>query len=205
MNISYTYHQLHLIPGGILIILFGNLGLFVTSLILYNEFLRNVATLGQISLFVFFIGEPIIIGYAIYLMIIAKSQVEIQFSETSFRYYKNQKLKINVPVEQIEGVKIFHEKTIMEFGLYVFKKIEVDLRDNDNFQLRIARKKWISKFLIFVELLQQYCNEKQIKFDELSNSSEKRVVSYNKPFLVGGSIVILIFVFLFIFMFIVIN
>ncbi len=95
-------------------------------------------------------------------------ELEIQFSETNFKYYKDHQLEIDVSVEQIESVSIIrgYYYSSLNYGYY-FKKIEIELREKEKFQLTITRKKAISRFSKFAELLQQYCSEKKIQYSEV--------------------------------------
>ena len=177
MNISYTFRPSYLITAGILILLLGTITLFSTVIFIYNDFLSKVGSKDQIILIIIVISEPVIIWYAIYLMIKGRSQIDIQFSETNFKEYKNHKLEISIPVEWIESVIITHG-TIINSLLFInetYKKIEIALRERDKFQLKISGKKRISEFLKFIELLRQYCDKNRIKFEELFNGSEKPV------------------------------
>lgn len=168
MNISYTYRRSYLIPTGMTFILIVSMGLIAIISFVYTDFLSNVATKDQIFLIAIFISELIVIGYGIYLMDKGRTQFEIQFNETNFKSYKNHELKIDVPVEQIESVNIFHGEysNTLLFIYFIFKKIEIEFKEEEKFQLKIGGKRWIFKFLKFVESLREYCSDKQIQFIE---------------------------------------
>jgi len=168
MNISYTYRRSYLIPTGITFILIVSTGLIAIVLFVYTDILSNVVTRDQIFLITIFIGELIVIGYGIYLINKGRTQFEIQFNETNFKSYKNHELKKDIPVEQIESVNIFHGEysNTLLFIYAIFKKIEIEFKEEEKFQLNIVGKKWISKFLKFVESLRKYCSDKQIQFIE---------------------------------------
>lgn len=200
MNISYNYRPSYLITIGIGFIIIFSLVLISTVLFIINDILSNVATKDQIFIIGILTGEPIIIGYGVYNIIKGTVLYEIQFSEINFKSYKNSRLEIDLPVERIESVNIFHGNyfNTLLFDRLIYKEIEIALKENEKVHLYIRGKKWISKFLKFIKLLREYCSEKYIQFDESSNGSEKHVSNYIKAFIVFGPFVILIIVILFI-------
>lgn len=52
----------------------------------------------------------------------------------------------------------------MAAGIY-FEKIKIELKEKEDVKLYIRGKKWISKFLTFIELLKPLCDEKQIPLE----------------------------------------
>lgn len=180
MNISYTYRPSYKILSGIIFILLGNLIFFTAITLIYTDLLSNVVIKDQIYLLAIFISEPVIIWYGIHLMIKGRLQIDFQFSEERFKSYKNYKQEIDVPIEQIESIIISHGDYTNPFLFYnvIFKEIQIVIREKEKIQLKITDKERISKFLIFVELLQQYCTKKQIQLEESYTRSEKHVNNY---------------------------
>lgn len=168
MNISYIYRRSYLIPTGITFILIVSMGFIAIIFFIYTDFLSDLAIKYQILLSAIFIGEFIIIGCGIYFMKKGRTQFEILFNDTNFKSYKNHELKLDVPIEQIESVNIFHgEYSNTLFFIYsIFKKIEIEFKEEEKFQLKIGGKNWIFKFLKFIESLREYCSDKQIQFIE---------------------------------------
>lgn len=166
MNISYKYRSSYLIIFGIGFIILVSLVFISINFSIYNDLPGNETIKFQIFLILNLTIEPIIVGWGVYNIIKGKNQYEIQFSEQNFISYKNFKLKFDVPIEQIESVNIFHVSVSSWVGGFDFKRIEIELKKMEKFQLTIRGKKWISKFLEIIELLHQYCNEKKIQFIE---------------------------------------
>lgn len=166
MSISYIYRSSYLITFGIGFIILSSLVFISINFSIYNDFPGNQIIKFQIFSILILTIEPIIIGWGVFNIIKGTNQYEIQFSEKNFKSYKNLKSEIDVPIEKIEIVNIIHVSVSSWVGGVKFKKIEIELKEMEKFQLTIKGKKWISKFLKFIELLQQYCNEKQIQFIE---------------------------------------
>jgi len=195
MSISFTYRPSYKIASGIIVILLGNLIFFTTITLIYTDLLSNIVIKDQIYLLVVFISEPVIIWYGIHLIIKGRLQIDLQFSEVIFKSYKNHKLELEVPVEQIESIIITHADYTNPFLFYnvVFKELQIVIREKEKVQLKITGKERMSKFLIFVELLQQYCTKKQIQFEE-SYTSEKHVNNYVLALITIAPLLVLIIV-----------
>ena len=165
MKISYTYRPTYLISFGIAFIIGSNVFLFSLSMMVYNDFSFNEVKKGLIILILILLVEPLIILYGGHNIIEGNNQFKIQFTEVNFKSYKNLQLELKVPVEKIKRINIIYGKvffTTVSIGFEYFE-INIEFKDREKVQLYIRNKKWISKFLEFIKLLEEYCSEEKIE------------------------------------------
>jgi len=165
MNVSYTYHASTLIPNGIGIIVLLSVFLLTLCGVVWNDFSYNEVTKWQIIIILILIGEPLIIRFGGSIIKEGKNQYEIQFTEANFKSYKNNELEIDESIEKIEKININFVSTGSWNCWVEYIKIEIELKEMENFQLNIRGRKWITKFLKFEDKLKKYCSEKQIPID----------------------------------------
>ncbi len=168
MNVSYIYRPKYLITFGISFIPLLNL-LFIATIgfffDIYSDLLSSEIIKYQIILILILTIEPIIIGYGVHNIIMGTKQFEIEFNEINFKFFKDLKAEIVVPIKRINRIIIIHGSVLSMWGGCNFKKIKIELKEKEDVQLYIRGKKWISKFLTFIELLKPLCDEKQIQLE----------------------------------------
>lgn len=174
MNIFYAYRKSHFILGGVILTLLS--GFTIIWLLIsfyynvYPHYVQSNVLNNPASLI-----WPSFIGLGIYFIIKGTFHYEFQFSETNFKFFKNSRLKIDVPVEEINGIYITHKVSYDGYGgEYEYKIIEIEIGGKFEVRLTIRGKRWISRFLFFAGLLKIYCSKKQIHFNPRKNDVKWR-------------------------------
>jgi len=164
MNISYTYHKSYLIVSGVILTLLIGITLNLVVIAFYYYLFINYIILRILTIPVSLIWNSII-GLGIYFIIVGTFRYEFHFSETHFKFYKNSRLRIDVPVEEIKIINITRKWRSDGYGgEYEYFKIDIRIGGKFEVRLTIAGTRRIAKFLIFAKLLQIYCFKKQIRF-----------------------------------------
>ena len=143
MNVSYVYRPKYLITFGIFFISLLSYAFISFIIAINNELLSSEIIKYQIILILILTIEPIIIGYGIHNIIEGKKRFEIEFNEINFKFFKNFKAEIVVPIEEINRIIIMHGEVFsaaMGAGLY-FEKIKIELKEKEDVQLYIRGKK----------------------------------------------------------------
>ena len=186
MNVSFTYHKTKIIVSGAILTLLSGIAINWLVISFYYNLYTDYMILRILSIPISLIWY-VIVGLGIYFIIKGTFHYEFQFSETHFKLYKNSKLRIDVPVEEINGIYIRHEWRSDGYSdEYEYYKIEIDIEGKTEVRLTIGGKRGISKFLIFAKLLQIYCFKKQIHFNPRKNDVKR--LGFKWGYLLNNSI-----------------
>jgi len=186
MNVSFSYHKTKIIVSGVILTLLTGITINWLVISFYYNLYTDSIILRILSILISLIWY-IIIGLGIYFIIKGTFHYEFQFSETHFKFYKNSKLRIDVPVEEINCINIAHEWRSDGYGgEYEYYIIEIHIEGKNKVRLTIGSKRGIYRFLIFAILLNIYCFKKQIHFNPHKN--DKIWLGFKWGYLVDNSI-----------------
>ncbi|TFG23255.1 MAG: hypothetical protein EU529_07965 [Promethearchaeota archaeon] len=160
MNFRFTYQPKRLIGFGIVFIILCTAVLVAFYYGIINDFSPN--PVGEFILFIiiYIILEPCVIFWGFYRIRLGRKKIILEFEGTHLRKYENQKLKIEISVDELEKITYTYPDTL-EWRTIVFQ-----LLNKKKIKLTISEKKELLKFEEFFKFLVYYSKKYNILFEE---------------------------------------